>query len=88
MAEAITLTSKVGRFVFKPDVILSHAKLIRDTVMAQILNPKPGLPSLRGNPSMEKIKSMFTDDIGGPISQVSFEFIPVEGLSEVIARNE
>jgi hypothetical protein len=38
----MTLTSKVGKFIFADHCELSKAKLIRDTVMGQILNPPEG----------------------------------------------
>lgn len=40
MAREITMTCKVGAFIFDKGIILSRAKLIRDAVMGQILNPK------------------------------------------------
>lgn len=38
----MTLTSKVGKFIFDDEMPISKAKLIRDTVMGQILNPQDG----------------------------------------------
>lgn len=42
-----TLTCKVGKFIFHDEVRLNTAKLIRDSVMGQMLNPKEGYPRLR-----------------------------------------
>lgn len=42
MATEITLTSQLCHFTFSSDVVLSHAKLIRDTVMGQVFTPKRG----------------------------------------------
>ncbi len=36
----ITLTSPIGKFIFGEDTSPSHAKLIRDTIVGQWLNPK------------------------------------------------
>lgn len=38
----MTLTCKIGRFVFNNRTPLSYAKLIRDTVQAQFLEPTDG----------------------------------------------
>lgn len=37
----LILSSRVGTFYFYPDARMSHAKLVRDAVMGQILNPDP-----------------------------------------------
>lgn len=39
--------SPIGKFEFHDDVLLSHAKLVRDTVVGQWLNPKPGAKRLK-----------------------------------------
>jgi hypothetical protein len=39
MTDTRTLDSKVGRFIFFKETPLSHAKLIRDAVMNQVLQP-------------------------------------------------
>lgn len=41
------LTSKLGRFEFDDDVLLSHAKLIRDMVTGQWFSPKPATKPLK-----------------------------------------
>lgn len=43
----MTLTCKIGKFEFSDDCVLSTAKLIRDTVMGQILNPPEGSQRLK-----------------------------------------
>lgn len=45
----MTLTSKIGKFEFSDEITLSMAKLIRDTVMGQILSPPEGTPRLKRN---------------------------------------
>lgn len=67
----ITLVSPVGHFVFHRSVILSHAKLIRDAVMGQILNPKPNLPRLRNS---EDIYSFVQEHLGRTLEGVSFKY--------------
>jgi hypothetical protein len=47
MPGEITLTSRFGQFTFDKTVILSHAKLIRDTVTGQFFHPKDGEPKMR-----------------------------------------
>lgn len=43
----MTLTCKIGKFEFSDDCVLSKAKLIRDTVMGQMLNPPEGSQRLK-----------------------------------------
>lgn len=38
----MTMTTKIGNFTFRKDVPLSHAKLLRDSVLGQFLNPQGG----------------------------------------------
>lgn len=38
----MTLTCKLGRFTLSKKVPLSHAKLLRDSVMGQFFNPQGG----------------------------------------------
>ena len=47
MQNSITLTSKLGSFIFDSDVVLSRAKLIRDTITGQYFSQKPGLPKFQ-----------------------------------------
>lgn len=47
MNDTITLTSKVGNFVFDKRVRLSRAKMIRDAILGQYFNPKPNEPSIK-----------------------------------------
>lgn len=69
--QQITLVSPVGHFVFDRHVVLSHAKLIRDAVMGQILNPKPNLPRLRNS---QDIYSFAQEHLGRTLEGVSFTF--------------
>ena len=43
----MTLTCKIGKLEFSDECALSTAKLIRDTVMGQMLNPPEGSPKLK-----------------------------------------
>ena len=71
MSDTITLDSKVGRFVFFKDTPLSHAKLIRDAVMNQVLQP-----------SYKKIKTgqdavnYIRHNCAGSYSDTIFSFYP------------
>lgn len=40
------MSCAIGKFVFEEGTILSHAKLIRDSLMGQILSPEPGTPRI------------------------------------------
>lgn len=42
----LTFTCKLGTFVFEEGVVLSRAKMIRDTVMGQFFSPRRGEPML------------------------------------------
>lgn len=62
----MTLTCKIGKLEFSDDCALSTAKLIRDTVMGQMLNPPEGTPKLRRDEGeiFQFVASMFKRDAG------------------------
>lgn len=47
MAGEITLTSKMGTFTFDRRVVISKAKLIRDSITGQFFNPKSDERSIK-----------------------------------------
>jgi hypothetical protein len=72
MADGITLTCTVGRFTFDTDVIISRTKLIRDSVMGQILTPRPGEPHLI---TAQDVYAYIRDgSCGRTLENVPFEF--------------
>lgn len=68
----VIMTCKVGRFSFDQGVILSHAKLIRDSVMRQILNPQSQFGKITDEHSArEFVQSHCT----GSFAHVPFTFV-------------
>lgn len=67
----ITLVCPVGKFVFQRHVPLIHAKLIRDSVMGQILNPKSNEPRLRNS---QDIYDYARDRLGHTLARISFTY--------------
>lgn len=55
----MTLTSKIGQFHFHPETPLSIAKLIRDTVMGQVLAPAPNSRRLRSTEDVDEFVKEF-----------------------------
>jgi hypothetical protein len=66
-----TLVTPVGRFVFHNTVPLAHAKLIRDSVVGQILNPKSNEPRLRNS---QDIYNFARDRLGHALARISFTY--------------
>lgn len=66
------LTSAVGKFTFSKEVVLSHAKLIRDSVTAQRLKPQPGLMLIR---SAHEATTFMLEHVAGPASRVNFDVV-------------
>lgn len=60
-----TLTCKIGRFQFPSTTILSHAKLIRDAVMGQILNPNPQIKSIECEKDVHTYVNRLDDVLNG-----------------------
>ena len=73
--DRLILSSKVGTFYFYPGTLLSHAKLIRDTIMGQILSPK-GKYRVSGELSATEY---IREEVGGPAALVPFAFYPSSG---------
>lgn len=71
MPGEITFVTPVGKFGFSKQVPLSHAKLIRDAVMGQILNPKSNEPRLRNS---QDIYDYARDRLGHALARVSFTY--------------
>ena len=67
----IILECKVGRFLFDPNTPLSHTKLVRDTVMGQMLNPKPGDPRVFDEQSARE----YVQSCSGSFAMTPFAFI-------------
>lgn len=70
--QRVIMSSKVGRFIFYPDVILSHAKLIRDAVTGQICNPNPNEMRIRMSSDAPKYVHSFCD---GSHKHTPFTFV-------------
>ena len=68
----IVMDCKVGRFLFNPVTRLSHAKLVRDTVMGQMLNPVPGFKKVKTDQDARELIQSCT----GTFSLAPFEFQP------------
>lgn len=59
----MTLTCKIGKFVFEENTPLSKAKLIRDTVMGHYLKPDPMRKPIRSEEDcMEFALQLFKTD--------------------------
>lgn len=67
----VTFVTPVGKFVFQRTVPLAHAKLIRDSVMGQILNPKSNEPRLRNS---KDIYDFARDRLGHALARISFTY--------------
>lgn len=67
----VTLVTPIGKFVFPKTVPLAHAKLIRDSVVGQILNPKSNEPRLR---SSRDIYDYARDRLGHTLARISFTY--------------
>lgn len=63
------LTSAIGDFIFVKNTQLSHAKLVRDTVQGQILNPKPGETKLK---SSYQIRQWIWDNFSKSMDNIQF----------------
>ena len=67
----VIMTCKVGRFSFDRGVLLSHAKLVRDSIMAQILNPKPQFGKIKDEQSA---REFVQNHCAGSFAHVPFSF--------------
>jgi len=67
-----TLTSVEGRFVFPGGTIMSHAKLVRDTLVAGRRGAIPHVSRPRPENAMRWLK----DNVAGPVpNNIRFEWI-------------
>lgn len=71
MAGKITLTSKLGSFVFDSHVILSKAKLIRDSITGQFYNPQTDAPKVK---TVDDVKDYIEHHVGGHLGDIPFDF--------------
>lgn len=71
------LTCEIGTFRFDSGQPLSHMKLVRDTVMAQVLQPNYD----RGEKlnTTRKINAYVLNRMIGPASRTTFKFTPAPG---------
>ena len=85
--DIMILTSKLGRFEFDDTVLLSHAKLIRDTVMGQWFSPRPGSKTLHTvDEALEFMRQHPTNLIAGITFDIKFpddEHTPEPALDEL-----
>lgn len=66
------LTSAVGRFAFADDTPVSHAKMIRDSVVGAVLSPPEGMKKIR---TEEEAYGYIRDEFGHVLSNVSFSLV-------------
>ena len=71
MDKSITLTSKLGYFIFDVGVNLSHAKLIRDTVTGEFFAPKGG----KRIKTKENAYSLMVNHPSNILSDIQFELV-------------
>lgn len=74
MNDRLILASKAGTFYFFRDAILSHAKLIRDAVTGEVLNPKRSRKKIRN--SADAVEYILSE-CAGTFTKVPFTFVPV-----------
>lgn len=72
--QGFTLTSIVGDFIFDCDVLMSHAKLARDAVVAAFLGASTDLARPPRNAQL--VPRWFRENTNGPAKDVMFDFIP------------
>lgn len=66
------LVNQYGVFIFVEGTLLSHAKLIRDTITGQHFNPDPtnSAPVKNGEQARAFMRS-----VNGPVNKVPFAFV-------------
>lgn len=69
-----TLTSPEGQFIFPSDTLMSHAKLVRDTVTANVRGFRGDSPAIR---RQTNLKVWLKDNLMGPASKVQVQWVPV-----------
>lgn len=68
----ITLTTKLGHFTFDSHVVLSKAKLIRDSVTGQYFNPKSDEPKIK---TVDDAFDFVGHHIAGDLKYIPFEVV-------------
>lgn len=71
MGGHITLSNQLGNFVFDSHVILSKAKLIRDSITGQYFNPSDGIKIK----SVEHAKNYISNHVAGKLDEVPFDLV-------------
>jgi hypothetical protein len=69
--EIMTLTSPVALFFFSKEVELSLAKLIRDTITAQIRGTIPSTKGYRIH-NVADARNYILENLAGPVQRVNF----------------
>lgn len=77
-----TLTSTAGKFIFPKNTLLSHAKLIRDTITASFRGAIPGAPRIDARKA-QFAPRWIRENLAGPIAQagIAFEWDPTGAWS-------
>lgn len=80
----LTLTSKAGRFTFPDGTILSHAKLVRDTITA---GSRRAIPQT-SRPTPANAQQWFKNNVAGPLGEnieprrkPKIDIVPLPALS-------
>lgn len=68
----ITLTTKLGHFTFDSHVVLSKAKLIRDSITGQYFNPKSDEPKIK---TVDDALEFVSHHIAGDLKYIPFEVV-------------
>jgi len=72
--KGFTLTSKAGHFVFDTCTIMSHAKLVRDTITAGVRGTIPHTPA----PTPKLAQRWIRENLPGPVANahIAFTWVP------------
>jgi len=73
MNDRLILNSKAGTFYFFRDALMSHAKLIRDAITGEIMNPKRSHKKIRN--SADAVQYIVSE-CAGTFAKVPFTFVP------------
>lgn len=63
------MTCRIGRLVFAEGTELSHARLVRDTLLGQVLNPQPGTARIH---SEQNCYDFIKNECGNVLAAVKF----------------
>lgn len=72
MAGKITLTNQLAHFVFDSHVVLSKAKLIRDSITGQYYNPSGDGPKIK---TVDGAVGFVQHHIAGNLGDIPFEVV-------------